>query len=76
MVKGSLTILPPKQAEDTETSWVDPWTATQPAREQVMSRQITDEINSNAAEVERLRRARADARAGRRSPRDDVTKSS
>lgn len=68
--------LPPKRAEDTETSWADPWKATEPAREAVAGRLITDAINSDPAEVERLRKARRDAREGRRSPRRDATKSS
>jgi hypothetical protein len=62
----ALPILPPKRPEDTETAWADLWQATQGARETVAGRQITDAINSDPAEVARLRKARQDARAGLR----------
>ena len=70
------TTLPPKRAEESETAWADPWEATQRDREVVASRQITDAINSDPAEVTRLRKARRDAREGRRYPYRDATKSS
>lgn len=64
-----LTTLPPKSAEGAETSWADPWAATQPAREAVRGREITDAIDSDPDEVDRLRRARQQAREGRMAPR-------
>jgi len=70
-----LPTLPPKRAEDTETAWADPWSATRESRQIVMSRLITDEINRDPAEVKRLTKARQDARAGHLYPRHDGTKS-
>jgi hypothetical protein len=68
--------LRPKRDGDTETAWADPWEATEPAREVVMGRQITDAINADPAEVEILRKARQEVRAGRRYPRHDDSSSS
>ena len=77
--RTTLPTLPPKRAEESETAWADPWKATQPAREAMvaeeMGRRITDEINRDPAEVERLRKTRRDVREGRRSPRRAGTKS-
>lgn len=61
--------LPPKRPEDTETAWADPWQATQQAREVVMGRRITDAINADPDEAERLRAARREVRQGLRYPR-------
>jgi hypothetical protein len=74
-IKG-MEILPPKREQDSETSWADPWAATRPAQEAVMGREITDAINAEPDEVQRLRIARADARAGRRYRLRDVISSS
>ena len=68
--------LPPKRAEDTETAWADPWSATRESREVVMSRVITDEINRDPSEVKRLMKARQEVREGRLYPRRDDTRSS
>ena len=68
-----LQVLPPKRAEDTETAWADPWAATRSAREVVMGRVITDQIDADPAEVQRLRAARQQARVGRRYRRHDVS---
>lgn len=74
-----LRTLPPKRPGDDETAWADVWEATQPAREAMVAREwgrrITDEINRDPAEVERLRKARRDVREGRRSPRRAGTRS-
>lgn len=77
---AKMSTLPPKRAEDDETAWADPWKVTQPEREAMvaeeMGRRITNEINRDPAEVARLRKARRDAREGRRSPRRAASKSS
>jgi hypothetical protein len=82
--------LPPKQPNDTETAWEDPWAAISPEAwealeehapegslvpdAQAVGRRITEEINADPAEVRRLRSARRNARAGRTYPRHSDTK--
>jgi len=76
--------LPDRTENQSETDWRDPWTATEEARRTVpfladlhkVSRRITDEINADPLEVQKLRKAREDAREGKASPRSDDTKSS
>ncbi len=88
----ALATLPPKQPNDTQTAWEDPWKATQEAREtlansqtlygqagvlpdaRAVGRRITEEINADPAEVELLRSARKNARAGKTFPRHSDTK--
>jgi hypothetical protein len=77
-----------KRPGDTQTAWEDPWSATKTARETTphgaavlrearpVGQRITEEINADPEEVERLRKARRDARDGKTFPRHSDTKSS
>lgn len=81
-----LPTLPPKRPQDTQTAWEDPWAATLAARQALansghpvpdpgaVGQRITKEINEDPREVERLRSARKNARAGRTFPRHSDTK--
>jgi hypothetical protein len=89
-VGQALTTLPPKRPRETQTAWEDPWTAiSQEAWEALeeqtgqrnlapdahaVGRRITEEINADPAEVERLRSARKNARAGKTFPRHSDTR--
>jgi hypothetical protein len=80
----------PKRPDDTQTAWEDPWAAARKARQELeeksgekylphdahtVGRRITEEINADPEEVDRLRKARQDARAGKIFPRHADTKS-
>lgn len=69
VIGPTLPTLPPKRAEETETSWTNPWEASEPAREIVTGKEITDAINADPDEVARLRKSIQEAREGHRSPR-------
>lgn len=65
-----------KRPKDTQTAWEDPWAAARKARQEMeersgepVGRRITEEINADPAEVERLRRARREARVRKTFPR-------
>jgi len=70
------------------TAWEDPWSATREALETTphgeairkearpVGQRITEEINADPEEVERLRKARKEAREGKTYPRHSDTKSS
>jgi hypothetical protein len=85
---GNAKRLPRKREEASESRWDDPWGATPETREQIytrenfltdlaiVSQQITDEINRDPKEVARLRKARQQAREGKRRPVRRATKSS
>jgi hypothetical protein len=79
-----------KRPEDSQTAWEDPWAAARKARQELeersgekylphsartVGRRITKEINADPEEVDRLRKAREEARAGKIFPRHDDTKS-
>jgi hypothetical protein len=73
---------------DTQTAWEDPWSATLEALETTphgaavresappAGQRITQEIDADPEEAERLRQARRDARTGKTFPRHSDTKSS
>jgi len=89
--KATAKTLPARTDAQTETDWRDPWAATEQARRTLhdaqtakpdfladihkVSRRITDEINADPMEVQKLRKARQEAREGRTSPRRNGTKS-
>ena len=75
-------MLPIDDRTATQTSWQDPWRATQEARAELATKRpeallgdprgighrISREINRDPEEVRRLRKAREEARHGRTSP--------
>ena len=70
------------------TAWEDPWSATREAlkttphgaairkKARPAGQRITEEINADPEGVERLRKARRDAREGKTFPRHSDTRSS
>ncbi len=78
----TLTVLPPKTANESETAWTDTWKATEEARTTArpysrekfqselnrIGRRITDEISSQPDEVQRLRAGIKEADEGKMRP--------
>ena len=78
-----LTTVPNRPDAESETEWRDPWAVAQeiratlpkPARNEFLvdlsrvSHRITDEINADPVEAQKLRKARQEAREGKTFPR-------